>query len=158
MITAETFILRFKHADQMHTLAAFMPWVIRAGEELIESADIILPVPLHRWRLLKRRYNQAALMAQYISRANNKPWAYDILIRARATKTQGYMKSKERQKNVKGAFEVPENKKPMIEGKAILLMDDVYTTGATVRECTKTLLSAGAAEVNVLSIAKVVRR
>ncbi len=151
-------ILGFKHADQLHTLPTFMPWVIRAGAPLIEKADVIIPVPLHRWRLLKRRYNQAALMAQYISRQSGTPWGYDILIRKRATKMQGFMTSKERQQNVKGAFEVSLQQHPKIVGKNILLVDDVYTTGATVRECAKTLLSAGGAEVNVLSIAKVVRR
>lgn len=150
-------VLRFKHADQLHTLRSFMPWVMRAGEELISDLDIIIPVPLHRFRLLKRRYNQAALMAQYISKYSRKAWASNILIRAQSTKTQGRMTLEQRRKNVRKAFVVPDPKKECLAGKTILLVDDVYTTGATAQECARTLLNAGAKHVNVLTIAKVVK-
>lgn len=151
-------ILRFKHADQMHILHSFMPWVMRVGEELISEADLIIPVPLHRFRLLKRRYNQAAVMSQYLSRMTGKEWSYNLLCRKRMTKSQGFMKPEERQKNVREAFIIPLAQQDKLDGKNILLIDDVYTTGATVNECVKTLLKYGAKEVNVLTIAKVVRR
>ncbi|MCB9965499.1 MAG: ComF family protein [Rhodospirillales bacterium] len=155
---SRSLILRFKHADQLHTLDTFLPWMLKAGASLLEQTDLILPVPLHRWRLIKRRYNQAALIAARISKKANLPWHHDLLLRARATPTQGHKKALDRKKNVKDAFTVPARKKNLLTGKTILLIDDVYTTGATVRECSRTLLNAGAAEVNVLTLARVVKR
>lgn len=151
-------ILKFKHSDQMQLYKSFMPWVIRSGREMIERSEIIIPVPLHRFRLLKRRYNQSAIMAKYISEQTDVAWTYNALIRNVATKTQGKMNFKDRRKNVSQAFQVPEKQRYMIEGKKVLLVDDVLTTGATINECTKTLLNADAAEVNILTIAKVVKR
>lgn len=150
-------ILKFKHADQIQAAVCMMPWLKSAGAEFWDKADVIIPVPLHRWRLLRRRYNQAAIMGQFLSRQVNIPCAVDVLIRRRATVTQGHLRSKERAQNVSAAFDVPPKRKPLIAGKRIVLIDDVYTTGATVRECTKALLAAGAAEVNVLCLARVVR-
>ncbi len=151
-------VLKFKHGDQMHILQSFMPWVMRVGDDVISRCDLVIPVPLHSLRLIKRRYNQAGLMAQYIARKAQKSWSCDVLKRTRRTKPQGFMTQKERIKNVKKAFHVPEEKKAFITGAVIVLVDDVYTTGATVNECAKTLLAAGAAEVHVLTIAKVVKR
>jgi ComF family protein len=130
----------------------------RSGSELLEEADILVPVPLHRWRLLKRRYNQAALIAKALASPAGKYWSANLLKRARATASQGHMKPNERAKNVKGAFYIDPEQAGEIVGKNILLIDDVYTTGATVRECTRTLIKAGAAEVNVLCLARVVRQ
>lgn len=150
-------ILKFKHGDQMQAAVCMMPWLKSAGAEFWERTDLIVPVPLHRWRLLRRRYNQAAIMGQCLARQVDVPCAVDALVRRRATVTQGHLRSKERAKNVRAAFEVPQKRKPLIAGKRIVLIDDVYTTGATVRECTKALLAAGAVEVNVLCLARVVR-
>ena len=137
---------------------SFMPWVMRAGHGLIKECDLVVPVPLHRFRLLKRRYNQAAIMARYISRKSGKPWFYNLLVRKVSTKTQGKMSFEERQKNVRDAFQVQQDGQKLIDGKTVLLVDDVMTTGATINECTKALLQAGAAKVYVLTIAKVVKR
>lgn len=150
-------ILGFKHGDQTHITHSFTPWLRRAGRDMLGGADLIMPVPLHRWRLLRRRYNQSALLAATLARATGKTWLPDTLRRVRATESQGFKRARERRANVRRAFIVPEKQKHLIKGRAIVLVDDVYTTGATVQECTKTLLAAGAASVDVLTIARTVR-
>ncbi|MBU0800823.1 MAG: ComF family protein [Alphaproteobacteria bacterium] len=150
-------ILRFKHADQTHVVFTFIPWLKMAGRDMLATADVIIPVPLHRGRLLKRRYNQAALLADALSRATKIKWLPHTLRRHKATTPQGFMTARARLLNVKRAFAVPESRRADIAGKNIVLVDDVYTTGATVIECTKTLLAAGAAAVHILTIARVVR-
>ncbi len=150
-------ILGFKHADKTYAAKAFRPWLLRAGKEILEQADMLVPVPLHRWRLVRRRYNQAALLAREIGRATSLPVLVEGLERIRATPSQGHLKAKERYKNVRKAFVVPQRYKTRIQGMSIVLVDDVLTTGATVQECTKALLQAGAAHVDVLTLARVVR-
>lgn len=150
-------ILRFKHADQMHSVVSFLPWLKTAGDEMLGGVDMLVPVPLHRWRLLKRRYNQAAVMAWALGRFANVPAIPDALLRVRPTPSQGHLKAKERAENVKKAFIVNERHKAGIASKNIVLIDDVLTTGATVNECAKALLDGGAARVDVLTLARVVR-
>ena len=150
-------ILGFKHADQTHAVLAFVPWLEKAGAQMLKTADYLMPVPLHRWRLLSRRYNQAALIAQALSRQVDVPVLVDGLMRVRATEVQGYKKAAERHRNVKSAFALNPKYTEHVRGRSIVLIDDVYTTGATVKECTKTLLSAGAGRVDILTLARVVR-
>lgn len=150
-------ILRFKHADQTHVVKAFMPWLKMAGERMLSGADLIVPVPLHYWRLLRRRYNQAALISLALSVYCDVPCLPQGLIRVRSTPSQGHLKAKERFKNVRRAFAVPDRYKDQIAGKKIVLIDDVFTTGATVNECTKALMKAGAEKVSVLTLSRVVR-
>lgn len=155
--TSRDIILGFKHADKTHVVKAFAPWLKRAGDEILQQTDILIPVPLHRWRFIKRRYNQAALIARELSRECGIPCLPDGLKRIKATKSQGHLKESERQKNVHKAFAPHPKHTGKIQKAHITLIDDVYTTGATVRECVKVLKESGAAEVNVLTIAKVVR-
>lgn len=151
-------ILRFKHGDQTHAAQVFVPWMIQAGQDLLHQADIILPVPLHRMRLLKRRYNQADLIARELAKYYPDAAYYpDGLIRTKNTIPQGHKSRKERAENIKRAFTLNPRYDGIFDGKTILLVDDVYTTGATVNECAKTLYRAGAKAVDVLTIAKIVR-
>jgi ComF family protein len=150
-------ILPFKHGDKTHFALGFIPWLKQAGAALIDQADIIMPVPLHRFRLLQRRFNQAGIMAHYLAKACDKPCLLGGIERIRATPTQGHLRVKERQKNVRRAFAIPPKYREGIKGKAILLVDDVFTTGATVNECTKALLGAGAMRVDVLTLTRVVK-
>jgi ComF family protein len=148
-------ILRFKHGDQTHAVKAFIPWLKQIGHEMLQEADIILPVPLHPFRLIKRRYNQAALITQDLKNHYPDLTHYpDGLIRTKNTQSQGHKKRAEREKNVKQAF--LSNPKYNFEGKTVLIVDDVYTTGATLNECAKTLYRSGAKEVNALTIARVI--
>ncbi len=150
-------ILKFKHADQTHAVYAFLPWLERVGAAMLAKADYIIPVPLHRTRLLKRRYNQAALMARALTARTGVTDLLDALQRRRATPIQGYLNYSERRKNVKNAFTVNLKHGLKLKGKTVVLVDDVYTTGATVDECTKALLKAGVAAVHILTIARVVK-
>lgn len=155
--TSRAIILGFKHADKTHAVSSFTPWLKRAGEDILKNCDALIPVPLHYWRLVYRRYNQSALIAKALGDAIEKPVWLNHLKRIKATPSQGRLKAKERHKNVKRAFAVNEQNKQDIKGKTIVLIDDVYTTGATIKECSKTLLKAGAKEVRALTLARVVR-
>lgn len=150
-------ILGFKHGDQMHAVTAFMPWLKRAANDMTDEANIIVPVPLHRRRLISRRYNQSAIIASAFGKENSLPVLLDALIRTRHTPSQGHLNAKDRTQNVRKAFAINPKHEHNIKGKNILLIDDVYTTGATVKECTETLLKAGAKSVNVLTVARVAR-
>lgn len=150
-------VLGFKHADQTYAVKTFLPWLHRAGAPFWAHDPLLVPVPLHRWRLLRRRYNQAALLAHALSRAHGHACIPDMLQRVRATPTQGHLKAPERARNVAKAFSVQPRHAAKIANRHIVLIDDVLTTGATVRECAAVLLRAGAASVNVLTIARAVK-
>ncbi len=156
--TSRDIILRFKHADQMHLVNAFTPWLVRAGQPLFARADYLVPVPLHYRRLLRRRYNQAAELAKSLSCKNEIPVLLDGLLRTRATATQGVLSSSARHKNVAKAFAVNPRCQSQIKDKHIVLIDDVFTTGATISECARVLKKdGGAAGVSVLTVARVIK-
>jgi ComF family protein len=146
-------ILKFKHADRPELGSLFARWLSRAAAELITDADLIMPIPLHPKRLFARRYNQAAEIARPLSRLANRRYAPDILIRRRATPSQGGKSATGRETNVAGAFVVPEHRRRFVEGRRVLLVDDVLTTGATADACTLALLRAGASAVDVAAVA-----
>ncbi len=155
--SSKPLVLRFKHADRLEGAPAFARWMARAGAELVADADLVAPVPLHRWRLLARRYNQAALLALALGRESGLPAIPDLLVRRRPTPSMGRMNRRERESNVKGAFAMAPGRAAAVAGRTVLLVDDVLTTGATVGECAKVLLKAGAAAVDVLTLGRVVR-
>lgn len=151
-------VMRFKHGDQLQLARSFLPMLRRGLLTLPAHPSIVVPVPLHRWRLFRRLYNQAAILAQAL--AKDQPgltYLPDALIRVRATKSQGKMDAQSRRKNVRGAFRVPDKKRDLIKGKNVLLIDDVFTTGATLRECASALKRAGASRVDALTVARVVK-
>ncbi len=150
-------VLGFKHGDQTHAALPFGHWLRRAGAELLTDAELIVPVPLHRWRLFRRRYNQAALLALALGRLAGVAVAADLLVRHRATPIQGGLSRKGRARNVRGAFAIRPGRAPLIEDRRVLLIDDVLTTGATLSECTRVLRRGGAASVDVLTLARVIR-
>ncbi|CCG42545.1 ComF family protein [Magnetospirillum molischianum] len=150
-------ILRFKHGDRLEGAPAFARWLARAGAELLDNADLLVPVPLHRWRLAMRRYNQAAVLAQALTPLVGVETVPDLLVRRRRTVSQGHLGPDARRRNVTGAFLLPPRSLPRTEGRRIVLIDDVMTTGATVNECARVLLRGGAASVDVLTLGRVVR-
>jgi len=150
-------ILSFKHADRIHGAPAFGRWLARAGAALTPDADLIVPVPLHRWRLFARRYNQSALLAHALGRAVDRPVAVDLLVRRRRTPPQGRLSRSARIRNMRGAFAVRPRWRARLRGARILLVDDVLTTGATAEACARALVRAGANAVDVLTLARVVR-
>jgi ComF family protein len=146
-------VLKLKHGDRTDLAVHLARWMQRAGAELLARCDVIVPVPLHRWRLFMRSYNQAALLANALHRLTEKPVAVDALVRVKATPSQGGLDRAARQHNVARVFAV---KRPArIAGKHILLIDDVLTTGATADACCNTLRAAGAASVDLLVLARV---
>ena len=155
--TSRGLVLGFKHSDRLHAAPAFGRWLARAGAELAGEADIVAPVPLHWLRLALRRYNQAALLAQALVATAGGTCIPDVLKRTRRTPTQGKLSRGERLKNVAGAFGVRPRHRDRVEGKRVLLVDDVLTTGATARACAKALLAAGASAVDVVTLARVIR-
>ncbi|MBV8166898.1 MAG: ComF family protein [Alphaproteobacteria bacterium] len=148
-------ILGFKHADRTEAAPTFGRWLVRAGADLAAEADLIVPVPLHRWRLLLRRYNQAGLLAQALGRTVQRPVVPDALVRRRRTPTQGGLGRTGRRRNVAGAFAVRPGRVALVEGRRVLLIDDVHTTGATLGECARVLRRAGASAVDVLTLVRV---
>lgn len=150
-------VLAFKHGDKTHLTVTFSPLLARVGDEILKDADLLVPVPLHWMRLIKRRYNQAGLMAQSLSRLCGIPYNGRVLRRNRHTPPQGHKRARERVENVQGAFSVSSSAELQIAGKNIVLIDDVYTTGATLEACVHTLLRGGAARVDVLTLARVVK-
>lgn len=154
---SRSLILRFKHGDRTHSAPAFGRWLARAGEDLLSDADLIVPVPLHWTRLFARRYNQSALLAHALGRESGRPVLIDGMERRRRTPSQGRLGRAGRERNVRGAFAVPSGRRARIEGRRVLLVDDVLTTGATMEACARALLSAGAESVDALTLARVVR-
>jgi ComF family protein len=146
-------LLKYKDVQEAGLLMARM--MQGAGYRLLDDADIIVPVPLHRRRLWQRRFNQAAYLAQKLSESSGNKWAPDVLLRVTSTESQVGLTAEERRKNVRRAFAVPLERRPAIDGKTVLLVDDVRTTGATASACAATLKKAGAARVFVLTFALV---
>jgi ComF family protein len=151
-------ILALKRADRLDLVPAFARWIERPGRELLDAADLIVPVPLHRERLWNRRFNQSALIASALGRIADKPVDCLVLRRVRKTPSQGEMPSASaRRRNMQGAFRADGVGANRIAGKTVLLIDDVFTTGATVEACARALKRAGAVRVLVLALARVVR-
>ncbi len=146
-------ILKLKHGDRTDLAGLFARWLARAAAELVEDCDAIAPVPMHRVRLFKRRYNQAAEIARPLARLTHRRYLPDALVRGRDTGGQGGRSRRGRREAVRGAFAVPDARR--VEGRRILLVDDVLTTGATAEACARALRRAGAAAVHLAVVARV---
>ncbi len=150
-------ILNFKFNDKTSFVHTFTPWMIRAGKELIYDSDYIIPIPLHPKKLRQRRFNQAALLAHEIAKKTSGNYLPDGLVSTRLTSPQKGLSKKRRVANVGGAFAIHDNHLNAFAHKKVLLIDDIFTTGATLNEASRMLKNAGAAEVNVLTIARVTK-
>ncbi len=147
-------VTQLKYADQAHLAKSFGQWLANAGAELIAKSEVVVPVPLHYWRFVGRRYNQSALLAYAMARHCPLPVLPDGLTRIRSTKPQASLSRVQRQDNVKNAFRVTKRHARRLSGKHVLLLDDVQTTSATITECTSALLKGGAASVRVLTLSR----
>ena len=147
-------ILQLKHADRTDFARVLSDWIGRAAADLVEGADAIVPVPLHPWRLFRRRYNQAAELARPLARRWQRAYLPDALVRRRSG-TQAGRSASGRRRAVAAAFAVPSGQVARIQGRRILLIDDVLTTGATAEACARALLRAGARAVDLAVIARV---
>lgn len=150
-------IVSFKHADRTDLAPLLAQWLARAGAGMLGPDTILVPAPLHRTRLFARRYNQAAMLATAISKLTGARAEPMLLARTRPTPPQKDLSPDARRRNVAGAFEVRANKRALVSGVRIVLIDDVLTTGATLSACARALKKAGARRVDALVLARVVR-
>jgi ComF family protein len=144
-----------KFRDRHDARVLFGRWLAEAGAELLADADVILPVPLTRGRLLSRRFNQSAILAREVARITGKRYEPSLLLRTRRTLPQVGLSRQQRKENVAGAFAVGPGPQANLSGANIVLIDDVITTGATVGACARVLRRAGAARIDVLALAMV---
>lgn len=147
-------ILPLKYNDRTENARALGVHMARAGRTMLDGADLLVPVPLHRRRLFLRRYNQAALLAQAVARLADRPVAVDALVRLRQTAPLIGRSPEERARAVAGAIAVRPSRRAGLAGKRVVLIDDVLTTGATAGACARALLAAGAGSVDVLAAAR----
>ena len=148
-------IHKFKYADRHDARRLFGRWLVGAGTEILSDAELIVPVPLHRWRLLSRKFNQAGLLAHEVSRLTGVPCDPMVLRRGKATRSQVGLTEAERRRNLSGAFLVRPADRPRVDGRRVVLVDDVITTGSTATACARVLTRAGADRVDVLALALV---
>ncbi|QKV20211.1 ComF family protein [Oricola thermophila] len=153
---ARQLVQRLKYGDQPELAPWMARWMLRAGRLLVEECDVVVPVPLHKRRYLARRYNQSAELARMIAAEGGIAFEPAALVRIRPTRRQVGLTAKQRQANVRGAFRVPPGHEIAVCGRSVLLVDDVYTTGATLGAATRALLRGGAAHVDVLTFSRVV--
>lgn len=149
-------ILRFKNGGDRTGLRLMTDWFGLITEELISDADIVMAVPLHASRLRKRGYNQSLWLAASIARKYKKKLSCHMLKRPKNTQSQAGRSASGRKRNVAGAFHIPKRHHKKLKGKRVLLIDDVFTTGATVEACCKVLKRAGVEAVDVLTLSRVV--
>lgn len=151
---ARDIVVRLKHGRRTG-LARLMAMIMK--RHVPSSGGLLIPVPLHRWRIWQRGFNQSALLARELTRSLQLDYADNILLRVKATPSLRDMGARDRAKAVQSAFAVPVEARSRVKGKTILLVDDVYTSGATANACARTLKRAGAARVIILCWARVIR-
>lgn len=151
-------ILGFKHHERLDAVDLFGRWMSQVGEELIEPTSLLVPIPLHRWRLLRRGFNQSSLLARAVRRYVGGRLALDLLVKPIATASQQTLGGAARSRNITNAsFTVRQKHLAQVLDARIVLIDDVFTTGSTVAAAAQVLRRAGAARIDVLSLARVVR-
>jgi len=152
---ARTLVHALKYGDRLDLAPTLGRWMVQAGAPLLAEADALVPVPLHWRRLWWRRFNQSAALAEVVAARAKLPVAH-ALARVKATRQQVGLTASERALNVQGAFRVPEAARADVKGRRLVIVDDVLTSGATIDACSRVLLRAGAATVDVLVFARVV--
>jgi ComF family protein len=147
-------VLELKRAGRRDGLSVFAAWMVQAGGEVLGASDLAVPVPLHWTRLAGRGFNQAAWLAVALGRHAGKPVAVAGLTRIKRRRSQAGLTVRGREANVQGVFRGDPKR---LSGQRVLLIDDVFTTGATLAACAKACRRAGALEVRALTLARVVR-
>lgn len=148
-------VLALKYQGRRDGLDVMAGWMATAGAELLSDTDLLVPVPLHYLRLVRRGFNQSVWLAAALSRRTGVPMSPDAIARTKATPKQGGLSAEGRRRNVQGAFRVRKSRLNQVKGARILLVDDVFTTGATAESCVRALNKAGASCVNVLTLTRV---
>lgn len=155
--TGRRLVLGLKHGDRLDIAPLAARWLLRAGRDMVERADVIAPVPLHWQRALRRKFNQSGELARELAciAEREEDLAFNLLRRVRWSGSQDGRSRADRIANVETAFKVPVASVDRMRGRSVLLIDDVLTTGATLSACTALCLQAGAKEVNILVLARV---
>ncbi|APR98274.1 ComF family protein [Wolbachia endosymbiont of Folsomia candida] len=151
---SKNMIINFKFFDNLNYVKTYAKWMYQSHKDIFQNAEILMPIPLHKFRLFKRKYNQAALLTKELSKLSNLFYTPFAIKRLRHTTPQAGLSLKQREKNLKKAFSM--ESKEIIRDKVVILIDDVVTTGATARSCSQEILNSGAKEVRVLSLARTV--
>lgn len=152
---AQNLIREFKYHDNTKLQHIFVKWLLLYGEDFMHESDLVIPVPLHKKRLLIRHYNQSAVIAKVLAKHMHKTFLPNAIIRIKDVVSQSKMNMEKRWQNVEGIFAINNKSLQSIQGSRVLLVDDVVTTSATVNECAKVLREkGGASTVNILSIAR----
>lgn len=151
---ARRVVLKLKYSGRPGVAATLAHFMLRHVQPAGDA--IIAPVPLHRWRMWKRGYNQSALIASALAARSGLPVELDLVRRVKPTRILRGLGRRERALAVRGAFKVADERRGLVAGRSVLLVDDVFTTGATASACARTLKRSGAAEVNILCWARVV--
>ncbi|WP_294538473.1 ComF family protein [uncultured Rhodoblastus sp.] len=153
---AKVLVHRLKYGDRGELAEPMGRWMARAGAELLSEADLIVPVPLHRLRLARRRFNQSAALARTIAALSGAPQKADLLLRVKPTPPQVGLTRRLRAMNVQGAFFVLPERRVELAERRVVLVDDVMTSGATLNAAARVLLRAGARQVDALVFARTV--
>jgi ComF family protein len=152
---SRSLVLGFKNGGRREMLSQFGRWMAQAGKLALADADVIVPVPLHWRRLISRRYNQSALLGLALAKETGLPFEAGWLLRHRSTPTQARKSVRDRRRNMAGAFSVSASHE--LPNRSVILVDDVFTTGATVSACARVLKKSGASRVHVVTLSRVVR-
>ncbi|WP_298985404.1 ComF family protein [uncultured Roseibium sp.] len=150
---ARDLVLAFKFSKRRELAEPLARWMARNGQEFLSPDSVIVPVPLHWLRLVSRRFNQSADLAKEIAAGCGGAFEPEMLKRRKRTRQQVGLSAEERRMNVRSAFAVDPRRETQLQGRHVVLIDDVMTTGSTISACSKTLLSAGAHSVDVLTFA-----
>lgn len=154
---ARAMVLRLKYGDRVDLVRTLSKWMAGIAPELLSEDTVLVPVPLHPLRLLKRRYNQSALLAKALAEQVARPVIPDLLQRTRRTKVQDGLSVEDRFNNQAGAIQPRQGVQTVLAQRSVLLIDDVMTSGATLAAATEACHSIGARHVDVLTLARVVK-
>lgn len=150
-------VLGLKHGDRTDVAKPAAGWMRLAARDIIDPGMVVIPVPIHRARLLRRRYNQSALLAAHLAQASGLECWPDALIRIRRTKVQDGMSFAERFANLDGSIATSPLWSARMPGASVLLVDDVLTSGATLEACARACLASGATQVSAAVLARTVK-
>lgn len=154
---ARRLALALKHGDRLDMVPALAGWLAVQARPLLRGNTLLVPVPAHWRRLFRRRYNQAAVLANALGALVDRRVCPDLLIRRRPTTPQEDKSVEARFQDLEGAFAVNPRRAGLLAGTDLLVVDDVMTSGATLDGCTRAALAGGAATVRVLVLARVSR-
>lgn len=155
--TGRKFVLALKHGDRTDLAPPAASWLLNTTRKITSPNTLLVPVPLHWRRLLKRRYNQSAELARAMSKQSGMSYRPEVLERHKLTKPLDGLNREARFDVLRETIDVPKGQERNVAGKDVLLIDDVMTSGATLAACAEVLNAAGAANVNVAVLARVAK-